>query len=106
MGATGDKREGQKRETSLLLAQFYSRKFYHLDSPTVLVLMCAKGNTSALELIGLDVYRALGCLSSLQTEISSSLSRHIAKAMGQQRPEMTLVSGFSLLTSWWGCSFL
>lgn len=62
--------------------------------------MCAKDNTFALELMGLDVYRALGHLSSPQTEIGSSLSKHIAKAIGLQRLEMTPVSGFSLLASW------
>lgn len=105
MGATGGKREGQKRETSLLLAQFYSWNFCHLDSPTVLVLMRAKCNTFALELMGLDVYRAPGRLSSPDTEISSSLSKHIAKVMGPQRLEMAPVSSLSLLVSWWGALF-
>lgn len=100
MGATRGKREGQKRETSLLLAQFYSGYFYHLDSPTVLLLMCVKCKTFALELMGLDVYRALGHLSSPQTEIGSSLSKHTAKTMGLWRLEMTPVSGLCLLASW------
>lgn len=105
MGATGGKREGQKRETSLLLAQFYRWNFYHLDSPAVLVLMRAQCNTFASELMGLDVYRAPGHLSSPDTGIGSSLSKHTAEVVGLQRLEMAPVCSLSLLVSWWGVLF-
>lgn len=55
--------------------------------------------------MALDVYRAPGRLSSPDTEISSSLSKHIAKVMGLQRLEMAPVSSLSLLVSWWGALF-